>query len=179
MSHLGSAARGLVAICACFFLATGWTQPELRPLPPLLRSVSDEVGALSDAQGKDLSKALQDIFASTSVRIIVVVVETTKPEAKSDYAERLAHRWTLERAIDPTRSIFMIVAVDDREMQMLLGRALRPKAQLTDPLIARDLAPLFRERRYFEALLKLTERLRGILKGNMPDEVDMKLRNEP
>ena len=167
MSHLGSAARGLIAICAGSFLATGWTQPELRPLPPLLRSVSDEVGALSDAQGKDLSKSLQDIFESTSVRVIVVITETPKPEPIADYAERLARRWTLERAIDPTQSIFVIVSVDDREMQVLPGRALRRDAELTDPLIARGLAPLFRERRYFEGLIKLTERLRGILEGDI------------
>ncbi len=168
MSHLGSAARGLVAICAGFFLATGWTQPELRPLPLLLRSVSDEVGALSDAQAKDLSKALQDIFESTSVRTMVVIAGTVKPEPIPDYAERLARRWTLERALDPTQSIFVIVAVDDREMQVLPGSALRLDMELTDPSIARDLAPLFRERRYFEALMKLMERLRGILESNMP-----------
>lgn len=167
MPHVGLVARGLVAIGAGFFLATGWTQPELRPLPLLLRSVSDEAGALSDAQGKDLSKSLQDIFESTSVRIIVVIAETPRPEPIADYAERLARRWTLERAIDPTQSIFVIVAVDDREMQLLPGRALRPEAELTNPLIVRDLAPLFRERRYFEALMKLTERLRGILDGSM------------
>jgi uncharacterized protein len=165
---VGSVARGLIAICAGFFLATGWTQPELRPLPLLLRSVSDEVGALSDAQGKALSKFLQDIFESTSVRIIMVIAETTKPEPVEDYAERLARRWSRERALDPTRAVFVIVAVDDREMQVLPGSALRLDAELTDPSIARNLVPLFRERRYFEALMKLTQRLRGILEGNKP-----------
>lgn len=168
MSGAGPAARGLIAICAGFFFASVWAQPELRPLPSELRSLSDEVGALSDAEGKDLTQSLQDMFDSTGVRVIVLISGTTKPETIPDYAERLAQRWTLERATDPTHSIFVIVAVDDREMQILPGRALRPQAELTDPLIGRDLAPFFRERRYFEALTRVTRRLRSVIEKGRP-----------
>ncbi len=166
--RVGPAVRGLIVICGGLFLATGWAQPELRPLPPLIPTLSDAAGALTDAEGFELSKSLQEVVEATSVRIIMIIVETTAPEPIEDYADRLARRWNRERAIDPTRSIFVIVAVNDREMQVLPGRALGLDAELTGAEIARGLVPLFRERRYFEALMRLTARLRGILEHRRP-----------
>lgn len=98
----------------------------------------------------------------------MIIVETTAPEPIEDYADRLARRRNRERAIDPTRSIFVIVAVNDREMQVLPGRALGLDAELTGAEIARGLVPLFRERRYFEALMRLTGRLRSIVENHLP-----------
>lgn len=73
-----------------------------------------------------------------------------------------------EHAIDPERTVFVIAAIGDREMQVLPGRALRLDAELTDPEIARDLTLLLRERRYFEALMILTERIRDVIRNNRP-----------
>lgn len=162
------AARCLIALSAGLFHAAGWAQTAPPQPPPPLRSLSDGVGALTDSQESELSSALQEAFESTGVRIIMVIAATTKPELIEDYAERLARRWTRERALDPTRAVFVIVAVDDREMQVLPGHALRLDTELTDPEIARDLVPLFRERRYFEALTLLTRRLRSVIENGPP-----------
>ncbi len=162
VSRMHAAARGVAVICAALFLATGWAQ-ELRPLPPHMRILSDEIHALSDAEGVELSRSLQEVVDSTGILVVMVIAETTKPEPIREYAERLARQWARERAIEPARSIFVIVAVSDREMQVLPGRDLRWGAKLSETDVTRDLAPLFRERRYFEALTKLTALLRATI----------------
>ena len=162
------AARWLFGLWAASVLAAAWAQWALRPLPPLLRTVSDEVGILSDEEGAKLSAALQEILEQTSVRTVMVIAETTRPESIPDYAERLARRWLQERGVDPTRTIFVIVSLKDREMQVMPGRALGLDQAMhrEDPTIL--VAPLFREERYFEGLMVLMARIREIIEKNPP-----------
>ena len=160
-SH-GIAAAGLTLILVSFLL-TAFSQSGLRPLPPLLRAVSDEVGVLSVEEGLELSHSIEGIQSLTGVRVIVVIVETTAPEAIEDYGDRLAWRWGRERAIDVARSIFVVVPVKDRTMQVMPGAGL-PSVEraLANPEVTADLAEMFRNGRYFEALMKLSARLRVI-----------------
>lgn len=162
------AARCLIALCACVVLSAGCAPTEARPPFMSMRNLSDEAGALTEAQDLELSKLLQEIFESTGVRIVMALVRSTAPEPVEDYANRLARRLGNEHAIDPERTVFVIAAIGDREMQVLPGRALRLDTELTDPEIARDLAPLLRERRYFEALMILTGRIRDVIRNNRP-----------
>jgi uncharacterized membrane protein YgcG len=158
----------VIGICAGLFLATGWAQSELRPPPPFIRILIDEVGALTDAQGNELSKSLQELHESTRVLVVMVITGTTAPQPVEDYVEYLAHQLAHEGAFDPARSVFVIVALNDRALQILPGRALRLDESLTGKGITRDLVPLLRERRYFEALMRLTVRLREIIE-NRPE----------
>lgn len=162
------AARCLTALCACVVLSAGCAPTE--PLPPFrsMRNFSDEVGVLTEAQDLELSNSLLEVFESTGVRIVMALVRSTAPEPVEDYADWLARRLGREHAIDPERTVFVIAAIDDREMQILPGRALRLDTELTDPEIARDLALLLRERRYFEALMILTGRIRDVIRNNRP-----------
>jgi uncharacterized membrane protein YgcG len=72
-------------------------------------------------------------------------------------------RWAQERGNDPTRAIFMIVAVNDRKMVVMPARALGLEYPLARREIADDLPPLFRERRYYDALMTLTERVHLVI----------------
>ena len=128
-----------------------------------MRALSDEVGALSRDQGAKLSRALQEILDEDDIRMVVVIAQSVGPEPMEDYAERLSRRWARDRGIDPTRAIFVIVAVRDRDMVVMPGRALGLEAALSRPEIGRDLAPLFREQRYFEALMTLTDRVHSVI----------------
>ena len=155
------------AICAVFMIGTAWAQA-LRDLPPLMHTVSDEIGALSSDEGTRLSSALQQILDEDGIRVVLVIAETTQPESIKDYAERLSRRWATNRGIDPTRAIFMIVAVNDRQMMVLPGRSLGIESALSDPRVTLDLPPLFRERRYYAALMTLTERVHHVIHGGLP-----------
>ena len=155
------AAQCLLAIWGGFQLLPVAAQPTLRPLPPLLRTLSDEVAVLNVDEGLKLSRSMEAILHETGVRVVMVIAQTTRPEAVEDYTERLAERWRRERGIDPRRSIFVVVAVQDREMQVMPGKGLESiDRELSRPGTFSDLAPLFRSDRYFEALMTVNARLR-------------------
>lgn len=150
----------ILAIWIGLHLSAVAAQTTLQPLPPLLRTLSDEVGVLSVDEGLKLSRSMEAVLDETGVRVVMVIAETTKPEAVKDYAERLAQRWKRERGIDPERSIFVVVAVQDREMRVMPGKALESvDRELSRPGAYGDLAPLFRTGRYFEALMSLNAHL--------------------
>ncbi len=137
---------------------------QLRPLPPLLRTLSDEVGVLSGEEGRALSRSAEETFDRTGVRVIVVIAETTKPEEIEDYTERLGQRWKRERHLVPERSIFVVLAVRDREFQVMPGKGLESvDRELKKPEAYAGLAPLFREERYFEALMTVNARLLDLI----------------
>lgn len=134
-----------------------------RPLPPLMRTLSDEVGVLSVAEGRRLSRDLEGILEEDGIRIVLVIAETVQPGSIEDYAERLSQRWAKDRGIDPTRAIFIILAVEDRELVVMPGRALGLESELRAPEITDGLPPLFRQERYYDALMMLTERVHKVV----------------
>lgn len=137
---------------------------ELRPLPPALYTLSDEVGAVSVEEGIALSRSAEEISDRTGVRVIVVIVETTLPEQIEDYTERLAQRWKRDRRLEPERSIFVVLVVGDRELQIMPGKDLLfVDLELKKPEMYAGLTALLRERRYFEALMKVNSRLLEML----------------
>ena len=149
----------LLAVCA----ASASSQ-QLRPLPPLLCTVSDEVGALSAEEGRAISRSAEEIFERTGVRVIVVIAETTEPEEIEDYTERLGQRWKRERHLVPEHSVFVVLAVRDREFQVMPGKGLESvDRELKKPEAYAGLAPLFRQGRYFDALIMVNERLLGMI----------------
>lgn len=161
--------RWLLALYAGLFLTLAQAQSGLRPLPPMLRTVSDEAGALSADEGRRLAAALHEIFERTGVRMVIVIAETTRPEPIEDYAQRLARRWLEERRVDPTRIIFVVASMKEREMQVMPGRALR----LTDALFRDDptgppVGALFKEEHYFEALMLIATRMLALIEKNPP-----------
>ncbi|OGA64219.1 MAG: hypothetical protein A3G81_25125 [Betaproteobacteria bacterium RIFCSPLOWO2_12_FULL_65_14] len=124
----------LLVLLAAFF-ATALAQKSLRQLPPLLRTLSDEVGVLSLEEGLTLSRSLEEIRDLTGVRVIMAIAGSTEPEA-----------------------------IDDRTMQVMPGRALASvERALGNPGVTSDLGPLLRKEQYFEALMTLTARLRAIV----------------
>jgi len=81
----------------------------------------------------------------------------------------LARRWERERSIDLARSVFVVIAVKDRAMQVSPGRAVEGVDRaLARSGLSSDLRPLFRSGRYFEALMDLTSCIREIIEKNPP-----------
>lgn len=152
--------KGAVAGLLWALLAINALAQPLRPLPPLLRTLSDEVGALSVEEGRALSRSAEQIFDRTGVRVIIVIAETTRPEEVEDYTERLGRRWKHERGLVPERSIFVVVSLKDREFQVMPGKSLEfVDRELKKPEAYAGLSPLFRQGRYFDALMIVNQRL--------------------
>jgi uncharacterized protein len=156
--------KGAVAGLLWALLAVSALAQALRPLPPLLHTLSDEVGALSVEEGRALSRSAEEIFDRTGVRVIIVIAETTKPEEIEDYTERLGQRWKRERHLVPEHSVFVVLAVRDREFQVMPGKGLESvDRELKKPEAYAGLVQLFRERRYFDALMTFNHRLLDML----------------
>lgn len=156
--------KSTVAALACLLLAFAALAEELRPLPPLLRTLSDEVGVMSTEEGRRLSRSLEAVLERTGVRVVMVIAETTQPEPIESYGERLARRWWRERQLDVEHSVFIVLAVRDREMQVMPGKALPDiERDLERAGTLRGLPPLFRAGRYFEALMKLNTEIERLL----------------
>ena len=82
-----------------------------------------------------------------------------------DYAERLAQRWKRERDLATERSIFVVLSVEDREFQVMPGKGLESiDRALKKPEAHAGWAPLFRQGRYFDALMAVNERLYRLLR---------------
>lgn len=154
--------RLALVVWACL-VAWSATAQDRRPLPPVMRTLSDEVGVLSVEEGRKLAGELEGILKEDGIRVVLVIAETVRPEPIEDYARRLSQRWASTRGVDPARAIFMIVAVSDREMVVMPGSDLELEARLARSDVTNGLPPLFRQGRYYEALMSLTERLHGVI----------------
>ena len=165
--NAGVAARVVVGALAASFILTGIAQ-DLRPLPPVMRTITDEVGVLSAGEGSRLSQSLQEVLEVTGVRIALVITETTSPEFIDDYAERLAQRWERDRGVDSERMVFVIVAMHDREMEVLPGISLGISQALLDADVTGGLDVYFREKRHFQGLQILISRIRKVIVKKSP-----------
>ena len=124
-------------------LAFGQTQ---QPVPKLTNRVTDLTGTLTAEQQATLEDKLQAFEARKGEQIAVLVVATTEPEDIVNYSYRVAHSWKLGRAkIDD--GALLIVAKDDRELRIEVGRALEgPLTDVTAHRIISDtIVPLFRQ----------------------------------
>lgn len=137
------------------------TQEAVRPLPPMLRAISDEVGALSVSEGEALARIVGDIQQESGVRIIVVIVETTVPESIESYSHRLLAHWGANRPPpDGVEDVIIVVAVTDRTLRIAAGIKMASVVeQVSNNKLMLDVAPLFRSGKYFPAVVLIVERL--------------------
>lgn len=142
------------------------SQEPLRSLPPQLRDISDEVGALSASEGRALAGMVADVQRESGVRIIIVIAETTAPENIEDYTKRLSLHWQAQR---PPHSgeerIFLVIDVKDGAIRLAAGEKM---ASLIDRVsrseFMNELLPMFKRNEYFRALANLIERLSAVIK---------------
>jgi len=161
-----------ILVCSAFaaLAATTATRADearqpLRELPPLLRSVSDEPGVLSLAEGQALSRHIAEIERTTGVKMVTLVVVTVAPESVEAYAQRLIDHWTRQsHALDNGRFVFVVIAKNDRELRIVPGPGL---AWMLKPLSGSDLTEnvpaQLRQDQYYEALLTIVNRLSELI----------------
>ena len=92
--------------------------------------------------------------------MIILIEETTAPEAIEEYAHRLAERWRTQRSLDLSRAVFVVLAVNDRALRVACDVQASPlNTSLSEGAITADLAELFKDARYFEGLMTLARRI--------------------
>jgi uncharacterized protein len=114
-------------------------------LPSLEACVTDLTGTLTAQQQSALEEKLAAFERRKGAQLVVLIVPTTQPEDIAQFGIRLAEAWKVGREKPDDGAIF-IIARDDREMRVEVGRGL--EGALTDVTSSRILnetvVPLFR-----------------------------------
>jgi uncharacterized membrane protein YgcG len=141
-------------------------QTGLRPLPPRLSSVSDEVGALSPDQGRALAEMITDIEQASGVRVIVLIAETTRPEDIESYTQRLSSLWMAQRpAMREGKFVFVVIAVSDRALRIAGGKPMGAIVdEVTKSQVMTDIIPMFRSKDYFQAAMLIVRELSNAIR---------------
>jgi len=160
----------VIILCTALFVAGSVAplahgQSELRSLPPILSTISDEVGVLTVSQGQKLAATLADIEQTTGVTIIVLIVASAYPETFEAYVQRLINRWRREsKRLDHGRFVFVAVAKKERELRIVpsekLAWVLKP---LTKGEAAVQATTFLKQEKYFEALTTIAEKLSQLI----------------
>jgi uncharacterized protein len=82
--------------------------------------VTDLAGVIDGQTKARLTNVIRELKEKTGAEIAVVTVRTTTPESAFDYAMAIAEQWK-PGAAGKDNGVVFLVAVDDREVQILTG----------------------------------------------------------
>ena len=157
------------ALCgAIAFTTSAWSEidPPLRAPAPALDIVRDDAGVLSGEEDRKLTAFLEEILAETGIKVMLVLVPSTAPDTSERYGGRLVEYWAKRGALTPANTVVVVLAVGERHLSVLAGRAL--------PALQRELAgggalsfvvPYLKEERYFDGLMALSRWLSGRIRS--------------
>lgn len=121
----------IVAILVSLFLGTGvalgapYDRPKVK-LPDPMGYVSDFAKVLDEDWRARIRSVAQDLERKTGVEMVVVTVPTIKPFGSAhDYATAIYERWGIG-STQQEHGILVLVAVDERQAAMTLGRQMLP-----------------------------------------------------
>ena len=139
-----SLARQAGLLGLLLFGAAAWPQ-QLADVPALRERVTDVAGVLSEAERSSLTARLAQLEAETGAQLVVLIVDTTAPEAIEQYSLRAVESWRLGReAVDD--GVLLLVAARDRNMRVEVGYGLEgalPDAR-AKRIISEVITPHFR-----------------------------------
>ncbi len=96
---------------------------QLIAVPTLNALVMDTASMMSESARSQLDQQLRQYYQDTGSQIVVLTVVTTAGESTFDYGARVMESWRLGRkGVDD--GVLLLIARDDRRMQLLVGRGL-------------------------------------------------------
>lgn len=111
--------------------------------------IIDQADVLSASEKRQLETKLRALYQTGMAQMAVVVVPSTDGQDTFDYALQVAERWGLGKK-GTDNGILMLVAVNDRKMQILTGYGVEgvlPDAALKR-IIVEDITPYFKKGDY-------------------------------
>ena len=94
-----------------------------QPLPTIKSYVVDQTDTLTVAQKDDITGILERIESANGSQVVLVIVETTKPESIEQYSIRLAESAGIGRQ-DSDDGVLLLVAKADRRVRIEVGYGL-------------------------------------------------------
>lgn len=160
----------LTGLCGGLSGSPALAQSGLRSLPPMLSTVSDEVGVMTLAEGQTLAKTLADTEQRTGVPLIVVIVATTAPENLEHYLQRLINHWRHKSTrLDHGRFVFVAVTQRDRELRIVPSEKLAWLLQeVAKDALRTEVPALLKQDKYFAAMTAIANRLAQLIAERPP-----------
>ncbi|HYC22105.1 MAG TPA: TPM domain-containing protein [Candidatus Bathyarchaeia archaeon] len=151
------AGRAALILGVLALAASAAAAPAIK-VPPPQGYVSDFAGIIDPGTRAELTRLIGELKGRTGAEIAVVTVRSTKPETAFDYAMAIAETWK-PGTPGKDNGIVFLVAVDDRQMQILTGYGV--EGPLPDGKIGeiRDtiVRPAFRAGDYSRGILAATQ----------------------
>jgi ankyrin repeat protein len=154
---------------------------------PIIKSVPTKGGYVNDfaetitaGDKAKIANIARRLERDTTVQLMVVTVNSTKPESIETYAIRLATAWDIDQKGKPN-GILLLLAVKDRKVRIEVAFGLQqflPNAE-TQNIINDRLIPHFKKGNYSLGLLSGTEAIYAQLLNEMvsPASIKSDLRN--
>lgn len=112
-------------LTASLVQASPYERPKIK-LPDPMGYVSDHAAVLEDDWRARIRSVAQDLERKTGVEMVVVTVPTIKPlGSANDYATALYEKWGIG-STQQEHGILLLVAVEERQAAMTLGRQMLP-----------------------------------------------------
>ncbi|MBC6608099.1 TPM domain-containing protein [Hymenobacter sp. BT188] len=125
----------------------------LPPRPTPFRFVTDQAQLLSPADAKTLEGGLRRYADSTGTQIVVVTVPTLGGRTVADYGRALGEAWGVGQR-GKNNGIVLLLSGQERQVTIQAGSGLRAQItpELTNRVISQEMAPSFKQGRYFAGL---------------------------
>ncbi len=174
MTCLAAAPRLLLAVLAAAAVsAPGALAQSLQPVPALEARVTDLTGTLTAAQQAQLESRLAEFESRKGAQVAVLIMPTVRPEAIEQFSIRVVDAWKLGRE-KPDDGALLLVAKDDREIRIEVGRGL--EGALTDLVSRRiiddTILPLFRVGDFAGGIAAGLEQMIRVIDGEALPEPD-------
>lgn len=144
-----------------------------RPNPPKL--VNDLAGVMSADEEARLEKKLRDYDVATSIPIVVVTIETLDGREIQSYNLELAQQW---KAGDKNKDngVVILAAIKDRKMNIAVGYGMEGVLPdgLASRIIKNEIAPSFKEGKYYEGFNNGTDAIIKASKGEYKNDKKQK-----
>ncbi|WP_124979828.1 TPM domain-containing protein [Nonlabens xiamenensis] len=145
-----------------------WAQFQIPKKPSVnnQKAVYDYANLFSDTQRKVLSNKLQRYADSTSTQIVYVIINSSNGEELDLLGARWGEQWGIGQEKEDN-GIILIMAVQDRKVDINLGRGIEPIISDRDAerMVNRILIPNFKKQAYYQGLDQTADAIFQALNG--------------
>ena len=129
--------------------------------------VNDQVNLLTSSQRDSLTTEIVELEENIGSQMVIMIIDSLRGVKIEEYSLRLANEWGIGRSAY-NDGILITIAVADRQTRIEVGTGLELiiKDEIAARILREDMAPQFREGKYFEGLYVTVNKLKALITEN-------------
>lgn len=149
---------------SCIFLIIAFI-PQAQPVDKAW--VNDYIDLLNKEQKAILTNELQSIEDSVGSQVVVMIIDTLQGMDISDFSNLIGNSWGIGRK-DYNDGVLILLSMNDRQMRIEVGYGLEKiiKDEIAAQIIREQMVPEFKEKRFYEGLLKAVTKIKTLILYN-------------